>query len=224
MAARTVAKRSRAAPARAGYHHGDLPRALVTAAVELIRRDGPDAISLREVARAVGVNHTAAYRHFEDKSALLAAVAEQGFDTLATRMEAAVGAPAKRDAGSPKAGAPAADGLRALGATYLAFALESPAHYRVMFGPRLNESGRFPALEAAISRAVAPLVEVVRGGIDRGELRPGRALDLGMSFWTLTHGYTSLVLARRIRVKSPAAAAAYFETVLRPLLDGLRRA
>lgn len=223
MAARTVAKRARAAPARAGYHHGDLPRALVSAAVELIRRDGPDAISLREVARAVGVNHTAAYRHFEDKSALLAAVAEQGFEALATRMEAALAGLPTRATGAPKGGSLAAEGLRALGATYLAFALESPAHYRVMFGPRLNESGRFPSLEAVISRAVAPLVEVVRGGIDRGELGPGRPLDLGMSFWTLTHGYASLVLARRIRVKSPSAAAEYFDTVLRPLIDGLAR-
>ena len=75
---------------RAAYHHGDLPRAFVAAALELIAREGAEALTLRRVARAVGVNHAAAYRHFDDKEALLAAVAEQGFVTLAERMTAAL--------------------------------------------------------------------------------------------------------------------------------------
>ena len=64
------------------YHHGDLKNALLEASLKLIGEVGPEAFTLREVARALGVNHTAVYRHFEDKRALLAAIAEQGFDPV----------------------------------------------------------------------------------------------------------------------------------------------
>lgn len=111
---------------RKSYHHGDLPRALVQAAVQIIERHGPDAITLRQVASALGVTHGAAYRHFEDKTALLAAVAEQGFRALAARLVEA----SESDLRGPKAR------LRALGETYVAFAMDHPGHYRVMSGPR----------------------------------------------------------------------------------------
>ena len=68
---------------------------------------------------------------------------------------------------------------------------------------------------------MAPLLAVVRGGVAAGRLRRGSSRDLGMSFWTLTHGFATLVLMRRIRVRSPKAAAEYYATVLAPLLDGM---
>jgi len=64
---------------RGRYHHGDLRRALLDAALELLAREGASALTLREVARRAGVTHAAPYRHFTDKQALLAAVAEEGF-------------------------------------------------------------------------------------------------------------------------------------------------
>jgi len=69
-------------PARETYHHGDLRNSLVDAARTLIAASGPEGFTLREVERQVGVNHRAAYRHFEDKRALLAAVAQQGYEAL----------------------------------------------------------------------------------------------------------------------------------------------
>ena len=63
---------------RQTYHHGDLRQALLTAAVELLKTKDAKSLSLREVARAAGVSHTAPYRHFEDKAALLAAIAQEG--------------------------------------------------------------------------------------------------------------------------------------------------
>ena len=78
--------------ARTTYHHGDLRNALVLTAVRLIEQDGLGEFSLRGTAREVGVSPNAAYRHFADKSALLSAVAQHGFEQLAQRMRRSMSA------------------------------------------------------------------------------------------------------------------------------------
>src|SRR5262245_40005842 len=77
---------SAAGPKKGRYHHGDLRRALLEAALELIRAEGQAVLTLREVARRAGVTHAAPYRHFKNKEALLAAVAEEGFRDMTQRM------------------------------------------------------------------------------------------------------------------------------------------
>lgn len=202
-----------AAPAKKrGYHHGDLARALVTAALEVIAKRGPEAFTLREVAAAVGVTHGAAYRHFADKEALLAALAEEGYRALAQKLASAANAAAAAD---PPAR------IRALAAAYIEFAMARPAQYRVMWGPRLNEDGRFPSLETAISEAFSLVIAEFERGQAAGAFRDEPARDLAVSFWVAAHGYVELVLRRRLKVKSEAVAVAYFEKLLVPFLDGL---
>jgi AcrR family transcriptional regulator len=140
---RTKAARRR----RSTYHHGDLPRALRDAATRLLAERGSDGLTLREAARLVGVNHAAAYRHFTDKRALLAAVAEEGYAKLARDM---------RDADVGK-GANMAERLRRIGTAFVAFARADPALFALMTGPRLNEDGRFPSLERALREGVEAL-------------------------------------------------------------------
>lgn len=204
-----VAKKKQAK--RKTYHHGDLPRALVEAAVAIIEREGPDAITLREVAAAVGVTHGAAYRHFEDKTELLAAVAEEGYRALTSRLLAA----SSSDPRGPRAR------LESLAGTYVAFAMDRPAHYRVMSGPRLNEEGRFPSLEQAIAEAFEILIAEIARGQQEGVFRPGVPRDLAVAFWVAGHGFADLVLHRRLKVKSASAAIDYFNRLIGPLLDGL---
>jgi len=194
-----------------GYHHGDLPRALVASAVELISKKGPEAFTLREVAAAVGVTHGAAYRHFADKTALLAAVSEEGYRALATRL------------GEVEAREDPFTRLRALGREYVAFAVERPAHIRVMHGPRLNEDGRFPSLEAAIESAFMVLYTEIARGQEAGVFRASpSARDLAVGMWVTAHGYVELVARRRLKVKSPRVALDYFGTLFDVYLDGLR--
>lgn len=206
--------RRRDVPTKKSYHHGDLPRALVGAALELIETRGPEAFTLREAAAAVGVTHGAAYRHFEDKTALLAAVSQEGYRALAARL-------AERAAsleGSPVAR------IRALAAEYIDFALERPAHYRVMWGARLNEDGRFPALEAAIKDAFDVVVGEMHRGQDAGVFRTTPAArELAIGMWVTAHGYVELVARRRLKVKSQRVAVEYFQTLFEPFLDGLTR-
>src|SRR5512140_1257644 len=111
--------RREAARPRAGYHHGDLRRALVDATIELLADAGPDVLSLREVARKVGVDHRAAYRHFADKEALFAAVAEEGHRDLVATV--------RRDLARIPAG-DVPERLRALARAYTRFAAEHPGH------------------------------------------------------------------------------------------------
>ena len=176
---------------RAGYHHGDLRRALVDATIEQLAEVGPDVLSLREIARKVGVDHRAAYRHFEDKEALFAAVAEEGYRNLVATV--------KRDlARLPPDDA--LERLRTLARAYTRFAAEHPGHYRVMSGPRLNESGRFPELEVPVGEAFAVLTSELEAGARNGALDDKDLEGTALALWAIVHGTASLVLTRRIRV------------------------
>lgn len=103
------------------YHHGDLRRALLKAAVTILERDGPSALSLRAVAREAGVSPAAPYHHFKDKSELLNAVAMEGFSRLKTALTEAFAAAGKDEVRS------------SLGVAYVEFSQANPALYRVMW-------------------------------------------------------------------------------------------
>jgi AcrR family transcriptional regulator len=156
----------------------------------------------------VGVTHGAAYRHFEDREALLAELARLGFVDLRARLQRAT------------RGAQDARGkLEAFLKAYLRFAWERPAQYEVMFGRRLNESGDFPDLEDAVLAAVRFLQSTVSDYL--GDDDPIRARDLGIGLWSFAHGFAISVLRRRIHVQSLRAAQEYMVRVARPFLDGM---
>lgn len=198
---------------RTTYHHGDLRNALVGAAIEVISSGGPELITLREVSRRVGVNHRAVYRHFKDLTALLAAVAEQGYRALIDSVTEALASVPSR--------AKATRRLEALGVAYIRFAVAHPSHYRIMFGRRLNEDGRFPELEHVVMRAFDVLVTEIGRGQAEGTLATGSLREAAFSFWSLAHGFASLALVQRIRVR-PALLEAYSRQLLAPLIAGLQ--
>jgi AcrR family transcriptional regulator len=182
---------------------------MLSKALELVDELGPEGVSLREVARRVGVNHRAAYRHFEDKRALTAAIAEQGYLTLAEALE-------KSWAGSARKGARAR--VVALMDAYVRFALESPARYRITFGRRVNEDGRYPMLEPYAERTFGVLMRALAAMRARPPSRE-QVRDLGFALWSLSHGYLQLVWTRRIRVR-PELVTPYYRALAAPLLDG----
>src|SRR5271155_3872241 len=112
----------KAVAAKRPYHRVNLTQSLLDSAVALIGEVGPQAFTLREVARRAGVSHNAPYRHFRDKDDLLAAVAAQGFDRLTEGMKRAM-----------RKGRSAAERLSLAGRGYVQFALQSPQHILVMF-------------------------------------------------------------------------------------------
>src|SRR5215472_4554343 len=121
-------------PRRDSYHHGDLKRALTSAALSLVAEKGPKGFTLTEAARRAGVSAAAPYRHFTDKAELLATVAEQGFRDLHADLVAA-------GKGAPEPKARVID----LGRAYVRWAVAHPDHYRVMFGAEISK-GDHPGL------------------------------------------------------------------------------
>jgi len=178
MAKRPVKRR------RSSYHHGNLSRALVEAALRLVETQGAEALTLRGAARLAGVSQAAPYRHFSDKDALLAAVAEEGFRHMTQAMQRA----SAQHEGDPLGR------FRALGQAYLEFAMKHPAHYRVMFGRAPASRGAYPALEAASGETFGLLVEAIRDGQRSGIVRPGNPEELALATWSASHGLSSLAV------------------------------
>jgi AcrR family transcriptional regulator len=203
-------KRSGVAP-RTTYHHGDLRRALLDASVALLDQKGIEEFTLREVARNVGVTHGAAYRHFANKHAVLAAVSEQGFRDLTRRAREAIAKLPEDDIEQR---------IVRLGCAYVAFALERPSHFRVMTGPRSADEAAAPELEKAIEEAFDFLIGVMREAAKRGFDKGGPPKDMAMRLWLFAHGYATLVLMGRIRVR-PKQIETYFVNLLRPVLKSM---
>ncbi len=117
------------------YHHGDLRRVLLGAAVRVVEKEGVAALSLHALSQKAGVSSGAPYHHFESREQLLAAIAVEGYELLATAMKLG----ADEAEASPRAGETTAEAhLRGLGHGYVRFALEHPGHFRVMFRPELK--------------------------------------------------------------------------------------
>jgi AcrR family transcriptional regulator len=166
---------------RRTYHHGNLRATLVEAAVDLVQREGIEALTLRRVARVAGVSPAAPYRHFAHKRALLSAVAEEGFRLLAGALRAAEGEGAR-------------ERFRARGRAYVRFATGHPSHFRVMFGRELAERDAFPALREAAGAAFEALVEGIADAQRAGVLAAGDPRELGLTAWCAMHGLSTLLI------------------------------
>jgi AcrR family transcriptional regulator len=172
------------------YHHGDLRRALVEAAVTLMTDEQNWNFSLREVARKAGVSHNAPYNHFADKQELLAEVAAVGFAELRERMQGSA-----RAVENPKTA------LIKAGVAYVDFGLENPARYRLMFGSVLRspKDGRPTNIAFAAAGAGTVLGEIFERGAQTGafpaSVRKKENMQLRvLAAWSAVHGLTQLVL------------------------------
>jgi AcrR family transcriptional regulator len=161
------------APGPRPYHHGDLRRALIDAALESIEHDGIESLSLRALAREVGVSHAAPAHHFRDRTGLLTAIAAQGYDVLADELESAW---------------ERTSSFLEVGVAYVRFAVRHRAHFTVMFRPELLDVDDL-ALGAAQERSSRALY----GGV-RSVAPDTDTVRAGVAAWALVHGLTTLYL------------------------------
>ena len=199
--------------AKRNYHHGDLRRALLDAAWRLVAEKGLAALTLRELARAAGVSHAAPYHHFPSRTALLDALAEEGFAGLDRAMGEAKAGPATGEqaagAATPGPGDPlpspaepgqtprpveGAEVMVRLGRAYVDFACAHPEQLQVMFRPRHLESEGPPppALVEIGAQAYGHLADAVRVCQAQGLAPAGDPDELALSAWSLVHGFASL--------------------------------
>ena len=161
------------------YHHGDLRRALLEAAVEAIAEVGPAAVSLRDLARRTGVSHAAPAHHFGDKAGLLTAVATDGFRRLAATLGETYQASAN---------------FLEVGVAYVRFAVTHRAQFEVMFRPELyhtDDPQLIQARDAARALLYPPAAEAANSpnGLD---------LRAGVAAWSLVHGLATLWLSHNL--------------------------
>ncbi|WP_205327757.1 TetR/AcrR family transcriptional regulator [Glycomyces sp. YM15] len=184
------------------YHHGDLRRALIDAAVEAIAESGPSALSLRAVAKGAGVSHAAPAHHFGDKAGLLTAVAAEGYDRFADALDRAW---------------EATGDFIEVGIAYVRFAIDNKAYFETMFRPELLHEDD-PDLARAEARSRAALI---RGS---GEPKPGPGGEMpefnanALGAWSLVHGFAGLLMAGNF----PPSVAADPEGALREIAKHVR--
>lgn len=196
------------------YHHGNLRTALIAAALSLIMDKGMDAVTIREVASKAGVSHTAPYRHFTDKSALMAAVAKEGFDLMVAQMR-------QRMAAHPD------DPLlqfKYCGIGYIEFALAHPAHYRVMFGPCKDKSRASEELKKSAATSFQTLLNAIAACQAQGLVHDGDLMAMALAAWSMVHGFSMLLIEQLLQETSTfqQKLPAMVDVVVDSLYSGLR--
>lgn len=189
----------------------DIRARILAAAVKTIEQGGLADVSMREVARRAGVSHQLPYHYFTDREGTLAAIAEEGFAILGERLEKAI-APEED----------ASQRFAAAGRAYVAFALDHPAHFRVMFRADFVQVDRFPGAMACADGAFARLLEVVHANVEEGLPAEPSELALIVLGWSVTHGLSCLLLDGPLAKKLPEAANAK-EAIVRDVMEAMRR-
>lgn len=166
--------------------HPDVKRAVLDAAIDIIRTDGPDQVSMREVARRAGVSHQAPYHHFTDRSGIFAAISEEGYRLFTAEFH-------RTAAGSSDA---LADLLRA----YVGFALSHQGHFKVMFRADICGVLTHDATREAADEAYLALLDLAARVESEST---GAALALPTLLWSQAHGLATLLIDGPLARKLP---------------------
>jgi len=201
--------------AKPAYHHGDLRRALLDAAISVVAGRGLAALTLREVARKVGVTHAAPYHHFPTRDALLDALAEEAFtalDEATARTIVGISDPSER--------------LFAVGQAYTDFARAHPEQLQIMFRrqPALAAPPN-PDLQAAGARAFAHLYDAVVACQAQALAPPGDPYQVALVAWSVVHGFAKLWVEGPLDTLPPYAGKyeQLRDQTLRSLLSGWKK-
>ena len=191
------------------YHHGQLRAALLAAAERTLREQGEDQLSLRELARVVGVSHAAPRRHFPDRQALLDALAESGFERLDAQLRAAL----------TGAGGEFVPRLRATVAAYIRFATEDAALLELMFTGKHRPGA--DRLVAAAEPAFTLMFELIVQGQTAGELAAGDPERVGIVLFATMQGIATLINGKMVK---PELLDGIVETAVEQFVRGARPA
>jgi len=193
---------------KGAYHHKNLRNALLTLTRQIIAEEGLEQVTLRELARRLNISRTAPYRHFKDKSSLLAAVALERFTHLNLELLQDF-----QDATGPL------EQLQQMMTHYVRFAVENADHYKLMFGEGFHKNDDFPELAEVADETFAILIQAITQGADQGLVDPGDPTRRGFVVWSTLHGLARLMMDGKIPAEDGASFA---ELVAGTLINGLK--
>lgn len=224
---------------RNSYHHGDLRRSLIDEGLALTRSRGPRALGLRAVTRQVGVSANAAYRHFANQQALVAAVAGEILEKMAAQMREFIATDLPPDPREQ-----ARHRLRAVGLGYITFAVSEPGWFETAFfgtemsdrqstgsddhdeTPERHETASDDHDETPEHYDEAPpfalLVEALDGMVAAGVLSAERRPGAEWSCWSTVHGFAELVVHGPLRQREPAEVMTLAARVIEDVIAGIR--
>ncbi len=194
------------------YHHGDLRTALLAEAAAMIAEGGAASVTMRAIGQRLGVSRAAPYRHFADKTALLAAVAADGFNRLKDRLQTIDGG-----GGGPRSGV---ERFRRMGEEYVRFAVENPAHYRLMYGKEALTRQDRPELREAAIALFEQLVGVIQAHQRSGVIKRQDPRAQAYVAWSAVHGLASLWIEGHILATDDIDGL--IRQTTRTVLDGMR--
>jgi AcrR family transcriptional regulator len=178
------------------YHHGDLRQELLKSAAEIISKEGLDKLTIRTLSHRIEVSRTALYRHFPDKTALLAAIAQDGFIKLTSRY---------REINSDTS-LNASMRFQMIGHAYVEFALTNPGHYRLMFGHEIMREKRPSELVAAAKETFDEFLSSVEEVRKETDVKPDDSLSLASMAWIVVHGLSSLLIDGQVQMLGASSA------------------
>lgn len=171
--------------AEKSYHHGNLRAELLDTAIRQLQKTGIEDLSLRALARRLGVSQTAPYRHFADKNELLAALATRGYRDLLRALRAA---------SADTKDCPRAQ-LMAFAHAYVDYAATNPKLFKLMFGPALQPTDRYPELRAASRDTLQLVQDILQRGVDSGVFKhEDNVAYLANAAWSSIYGLAILLV------------------------------
>lgn len=199
--------------AKENYHHGDLRQAIVEEALAWIDKENIVSLSLRGIARRIGVSHNAPYRHFPDKESLLVAIAETGFTQLHQALQTAL-------IDSPD---DIQKRLEIIGVAYVKYAINNRAYYRVMFSNGQRNYEKYPRLDQISDDAFNVLLEAIKAGQEAKVFNSEDSLQLARVCWSLVHGVSMLAIDSQLIISDSASIVELAQIATRTMSKGIIR-
>lgn len=209
------ARTARREPTAKPYHHGDLRRALVDAALQLVGDAGPDAVSVREAARRAGVSPGAPFRHFPSRDALMQAVAEEAQRRFHGEIGLAL-------AGVPP-GEPLAR-FRAFGLAYLRWAMRNPAHFEIISSRRYFDHDRSVGVSQDNAELIGQVERTLEDAFAAGQLRTADLRHVQIAGRALVYGFARMNIDGHLPRWGVTDAERTAEAMLDLFIDGIHRA